>query len=102
MSIELKWIQHCVRNNFYRYSLHAERERMNDDLTLDDVEESLFSGRILEQYKDTGRGESCLVVGFSNTGQPVHSVCGELRDQMVLITVYLPTPPKFINPFERV
>jgi len=75
---------------------------MNDDLTLDDVEESLFSGRILEQYKDTGRGESCLVVGFSNTGKPVHSVCGELRDQMVLITVYLPTPPKFINPFERV
>jgi len=25
----------------------------------------MLSGRILEEYPDTGRGESCLVVGFA-------------------------------------
>jgi len=66
-----------------------------------EVEEALLTGRVLEQYEDTGRGESCLVVGFTENGKPLHMVCGEIEDQVVLITVYIPTPPKFKNPYER-
>jgi len=58
-------------------------------------------GRILEKYKDTGRGESCLVAGFSNSGKPVHTVCGKRGDHLVFITVYVPKPPKFKAPYER-
>jgi len=70
-------------------------------LSLNDVEQALLSGRILEQYADAGRGESCLVVGFSDTGKPVHVVCGRMDDWMVIITVYIPAPPKFVTPFQR-
>jgi len=95
------WIHQCVRDERYRYSLHADRERLNDLLNLDDVEQALLSGRILEQYEDTGRGESCLVAGFSDTGKPVHVVCGRMGNWMVIITVYIPMPPKFVTPFQR-
>jgi len=95
------WIHQCVRDEHYRYSLHADRERLNDLLNLDDVEQALLSGRILEQYEDTGRGESCLVAGFSDTGKPVHVVCGRMGNWMVIITVYIPMPPKFVTPFQR-
>jgi hypothetical protein len=44
-------------------------------LTLAQVEDALLTGVILEQYPDTSRGESCLVVGFSRD-IPVHAVCG--------------------------
>ncbi len=47
------------------------------------------------------RGESCLMVGFTNAGKPLHVVCGELEGNLVIITVYIPTPPKFGNPYER-
>jgi len=70
-------------------------------LTIAEVEEALSAGRVLEQYEDTGRGESCLVVGFTETGKPLHMVCGEIEDRVVIITVYIPTPPKFKNPYER-
>lgn len=70
-------------------------------LTLIEVEQALLTGRILEQYSDTGRGESCLVAGFSDAGRPVHVVCGRMGEWMVVVTVYVPTPPKFKNPFER-
>lgn len=50
---------------------------------------------------DTGRGESCLVVGFSEHGKPVHVVCGRVGDWMVVVTVHVPGHPKFKNPFER-
>jgi len=99
--MELTWILDRVTAQRYRYSRHGDKERQNDGLSLLDVEEALLSGRILEQYPDTGRGESCLVVGFSDDGKPVHIVCGRLGDWLVVVTVYIPTPPKFKTPFER-
>lgn len=68
---------------------------------MSEVEEALTNGMILEQYEDKGRGESCLVVGFTNFGKPVHIVCGEMEGELAIITVYIPSPPKFKNPYER-
>jgi len=95
------WIRRCVETGHYRYSRHADRERQNDGLSLEEVEQALFTGRILEQYSDTGRGESCLLAGFTDRGKPVHVVCGSMGDWLVLVTIYIPTPPKFKNPYER-
>lgn len=95
------WIKHCVEAGHYRYSRHADRERQNDGLSLNEVEQAISAGRILEQYSDTGRGESCLLAGFTDKGKPVHVVCGNMGDWLVLVTVYVPTEPKFKNPYER-
>lgn len=73
---------------------------MADGLTLTQVEESLLSGEILEQYPDTGRGESCLILGFAGN-IPIHLVCGWRGEKVAIITVYIPGPPKFINPRTR-
>jgi hypothetical protein len=48
-----------------------------------------------------GRGESCLLAGFSDDGKPIHIVCGRMDDWLVVVTVYIPTPPEFKTPFER-
>ena len=99
--LTIDWIQQCVQNGDYLYSRHGDRERQNDGLTLDDVETALLTGRILERYEDTGRGESCLVVGFTEEGKPVHVVCGRIGTRVVVVTVYIPTPPKFKTPYVR-
>jgi hypothetical protein len=100
-SITIEWIRERILKNEYYYSLHADAERMNDDLTIAEVETAIVKGRIIEEYEDSGRGESALAAGFSNTGKPVHAVCGRWNDWMVLITVYIPSPPKFKNVYER-
>lgn len=99
--IDLDWIKHCVDTQSYFYSAHADKERLADDLTLSEVEEAIQNGIILEQYVDTGRGPSCLLVGFTVLGKPIHIVIGRKQDQVVVITVYIPTPPKFSTPFKR-
>ncbi|MBF0145751.1 MAG: DUF4258 domain-containing protein [Magnetococcales bacterium] len=99
--IDMEWIRRCVREQGYFFSRHGDRERRNDGLTLEEVEQAIFTGRILEQYDDTGRGASCLVVGFTHAGKPVHVVCGRWDEGMVIITVTIPTLPKFKTPFER-
>lgn len=97
----IEWIQQSVRDNNYLYSRHGDRERQNDGLTLYEVETALLKGRILENHEDTGRGESCLIVGFTEEGKPVHVVCGRIGVRMVAVTVYIPMPPKFKTPYER-
>jgi len=98
---DIKWIQDRIRKVEYYFSKHGDQERQNDNLTISEVEEALLNGMIIEQYEDTGRGESCLVVGFTNFGKPVHIVCGEMKEELAIITVYIPSPPKFKNPYER-
>jgi hypothetical protein len=99
--IEIRWVKQAVIDKTYRYSQHGDQERQNDNLTLTEVAQALCNGRILEQDADTGRGVSCLVAGFTDDGIPIHIVCGCMGMTLVIITVYIPTPPKFTNPFER-
>ena len=98
---DIQWIQEKIRSGDYFFSLHGDHERQNDNLTIAEVEDALLTGRILEQYEDTGRSESCLVVGFTQKGKPIHVVCGKKENVLAVITVYIPMPPKFITPYER-
>ena len=98
--MNLEEIKGKVAGDNYVYSLHAEVEARADDLTFAEVEEALVNGQILEEYPDTGRGESCLVVGFAGE-KPIHAVCGWRGDDVVLITVYIPRPPQFSDPWTR-
>ncbi len=96
----LEEIRARVRANRYVYSHHAEIERRAEDLTFAQIEEALLNGDIVEQYADTGRGESCLMVGFAGT-VPIHAVCGWRGDKIAIVTVYIPRPPRFRDPWTR-
>ena len=98
--MDIERIQAKVMTDDYVYTSHADLERKADDLTLKQVETALLDGQILERYPDTGRGESCLVLGYADN-IPIHIVCGWRGDQVAVITVYIPGPPKFIDPKTR-
>jgi len=98
---DINWIQSKVSQCEYYLTRHGEQERQNDNLTIAEVREALLNGMVLEEYEDDVRGESCLVVGFTNSGKPLHIVCGELVGDLAIITVYVPGPPKFKSPYER-
>jgi hypothetical protein len=99
--IRSEWIKECVVSSRYFYSKHGDLERQNDNLSINEIEQALLQGSVLERYADTGRGESCLMVGFTTKGKPIHVVCGKRGDSLVVITVYVPSPPKFRTPYER-
>ena len=39
--------------------------------------------------------------GFTEIGKPIHIICGKRGIWLVIITVYIPRPPKFKTPYER-
>ena len=98
----LEHIREQVRIDNYEFSLHAEHEREDEHILTEELEQSVMSGELREDYPDDPRGHSCLVLGFAQAGRAIHSVWGFLPNGRVrVITVYIPLPPKWINPRTR-
>lgn len=96
LSVNINLIREAVAANRYEVSQHAERERRNDGLSFSDIEHTIQTGEVIEDYPDDPRGASCLVFGRAQDGRPVHLVIGFLpREWVRVITVYVPDPVKW-------
>jgi len=80
---------------------HAHQEMVEEDITLDDVMETISTGSILENYPEHRRGACCLLGGSIKAGRSIHIVCTTARPVLIIITVYEPKPPKWITPTQR-
>ena len=93
-------IKQLVRAGRYEVSLHAQQERLEDDLDINEIETALLRGELIEEYPNDPRGPSCLVGGLAG-GKPVHVVLGwatrKSQTERILrvITVYIPRLPKW-------
>lgn len=102
MSITTNFISTEIKTQNYEISLHADDERIAEELTIYQLEHALLDCKIIEEYPDDPRGESCLAVGFTTEDIPIHIVCGKtLSGNLIWITVYIPTMPKWRDPFTR-
>jgi len=95
--MDIEFIKEKIKADEYEISFHAEKERYTEKIKIDDIENAIYNGVILENYKKDPRGESCLILGYSQN-QPIHIVCGYTSKQDIrIITVYLPKMPKWVN-----
>ena len=102
MSITSGFIRAEIEKQSYEISLHADDERIAEGLTVIQLEVTLSHCEIIEEYPDDPRGESCLALGFTPEGRAVHVVCGKNPSgHLILITVYVPTMPKWRDPHTR-
>ena len=98
--MDIETIKKNIKKDFFDLSKHAEEERRKDFLTLNNLKDALFCGKIIESYPDDPRGPSCLVLGWSDES-PVHLVCGQYESgKTLIITVYKPDPKKWDQNFE--
>jgi hypothetical protein len=98
----LERIVELVRDDKYHYSSHAEGRMVERGITDAQVKETVLIGEVLETYTEDLRGWSYLVLGFP-LGQPLHVQVGynRYRRLAIIITLYVPEPPKWITPRQR-
>jgi len=90
-----------VKGHFY-LSHHAQIERGEEEIRIDDIVAVILNGRELEPYPDDPRGESCLFVGQGIDSRWIHVLCGNFNARnLLIITVYIPKLPKWKDPFTR-
>ena len=80
---------------------HAQQEMVEEDISLDDLLETISQGQILEDYPQHKRGACCLLSGLTAEGRAIHVVCTTARPTLIIVTVYEPKPAKWVTPTQR-
>lgn len=99
--MDIAFINEKVQSGEYDLSVHAHNERQEEQITVEEIEKVLSKGDIIEKYPNDPRGKSCLVAGIGSK-KPLHVVCGIRESRLLIVTVYRPKLPVWINYKTRV
>lgn len=86
-------IRDKVAADLFEFSQHAVDQSILRRITVQELRECIASGEIIEDYPDDKYGPSCLVLGWTAAGRPLHAQCSyPSRPLLKIITVYEPDP----------
>jgi len=83
----------------YEFSKHAVDQSIIRDIGILEVEEAI-EGRseVIEDYPEDKYGPSCLILGFTRKGRPLHIQVGyPSRPIVKIVTLYEPNPDLWID-----
>lgn len=94
--MDIESIREKIMSGKYLISFtHTEKVRYRK-IESKEIEESIYSGKIIEPYPDDPRGASCLILGYSSQNRPLHVLCGRLgEEEILIITAYEPNPDEW-------
>ena len=99
--MDIEKIRSKIKQDEFVLIFHAHEERQAESISIEDIKTAVINGEIIENYPEDKRGESCIILGYSNV-RPIHIVCGKSKiGWLKIITVYVPQPPKWITPRSR-
>lgn len=84
-----------------RVTQHAQQEMVEEHITLGEILQTIPYAVVLENYPEHQRGACCLLYGDSPLGRPLHVVCTTTLPRLIIITAYVPQPPRWATPTER-
>ena len=95
--MKIETIQEKVGQGRYIISFtHPEKLRQRR-IKVEDIEQAVKMGTIIEDYPEDRRGPSCLILGFAGK-RPLHVVCGRLdADEILIVTAYEPDATEWEN-----
>jgi hypothetical protein len=78
----------------YEFSKHAVDQTIIRGICVSELEEAISNrSEVIEDYPEDKYGPSCLVLGFTGAGRPVHVHCSyPTRPLVKIVTVYEPDP----------
>jgi len=83
----------------YEFSKHAVDQSIIRDISVAEVEDAI-AGRseVIEDYPEDKYGPSCLILGYTKGGRPLHVQCSyPSRPLIAIIAVYQPDPDLWID-----
>ena len=104
MSETLRRIQTLVAAGNYIVSRHGFRELAADDIVAEDMLAGVQTALLVEDYPDSCKEPSVLVLQHDRTGQPVHVMWGVPKvagTPAILVTAYRPAPERWSADFMR-
>lgn len=85
-------IRDKIARRQYEFSKHAVDQTILRDISVAELEQALANrSEVIEDYPEDKYGPSCLILGFTMAGRPLHVQCSHpTRPLIKIITVYEP------------
>ncbi|MCS7282012.1 MAG: DUF4258 domain-containing protein [Anaerolineae bacterium] len=80
----------------FEFSKHAVDQSILRGISVQELREAIATGETIEDYSEDKYGPSCLVLGFTQAGRPLHIQCSyPSRPLVKMITLYEPDPSRW-------
>ena len=87
-----------VAEDAFEFSRHATDQTILRSIRVQEIREAVKQAEIIEDYPDDKYGPSCLLLGFTLAGRPLHIQCSyPARPILKIITVYEPDPGEWLD-----
>ena len=94
----IEQIRTKIQAGRFELSRHAVDQSILRQISVQELREAIASGEIIEDYPEDKYGASCLILGFTRTGRPLHIQCSyPSRPLVKIITLYEPDPANWID-----
>jgi hypothetical protein len=94
----IEQIRAKIQAEQFEFSKHAVDRSILRAVSVQEMHEAVANGEIIEDYPDDKYGPSCLMLGFTQAGRPLHIQCSyPSRPLVKIITLYEPDPVQWID-----
>ncbi len=82
----------------FEFSRHAFKRAVERNISEHDIREAGQRASIIENYPDDKYAPSCLLLGFTDAGRPLHLQVAYIEsDLLKIITIYQPDPAEWYD-----
>ncbi|MBI1930078.1 DUF4258 domain-containing protein [Candidatus Poribacteria bacterium] len=82
----------------FEFSRHAFKRAVERNISETEIKQAGASANIIEDYPDDKYSPSCLLLGFTRDGRPLHLQVSYANSDLVkIITLYEPDEREWIN-----
>ena len=95
----IEQIRRKIRRRQYEFSKHAVDQSIIRGISVGELEEAISGeSEIIEDYPEDKYGPTCLILGFTRAGRPLHVQCSyPSRRVLKIVTLYEPDPNLWVD-----
>lgn len=86
----------------FEFSRHALKRVVERNISDQEIRQAGIQANVIEDYPEDKYSPSCLLLGFTQTGRPLHIQVSLAETELVkIITIYEPDPNEWLNYSQR-
>lgn len=91
-------IRQKIETEQFEFSKHAVDQSIIRRISVQEAREIFGDAEVIEDYPEDKYGPSCLILGRTRAGRPIHIQCSyPSRSLIKIITLYEPDPDLWID-----
>lgn len=94
--LTLENIRNPLTSGRFEFSRHAFRRAVERNISDTEIVEMAQNAELIEDYSDDKYSASCLLLGYTSTGRPLHIQVSRAETDLVkIVTLYEPDPSEW-------